>query len=88
MKMLVVLILLIGTNLISGLSLVYSEHQGRRLFTQLQELRQQQEDLELGWRLLQLEQSTLAAQSVIDHKARTRLGMFVPPANEVVYIKR
>ena len=88
MKILVFVILLIAINLVSGLTIVYSEHQRRQLFAQLQSLKTQQNDLELEWQLLQLEQSTLTAQSVIDEKARTQLGMFMPHPNEVVYIKR
>ena len=88
MKMLMLILLLIAVNFVSGLTLVYSEHQRRQLFAQLQTLQNQQNDLQLEWQLLQLEQSTLTAQSVIDHKARTQLGMFMPHPDEVVYIAR
>lgn len=88
MKILILVLLLIVVNLVSGLAMVYSEHQRRQLFAQLQTLKTQQSDLELEWQLLQLEQSALTAQSEIDRKARAQLEMFMPHPDEVVYITR
>lgn len=87
MNMLSVLLILIMINLVSGLGFVYSEHQHRRLFSELQTLKNREDELELEWRLLQLEQSTLTAQSVIDETARTRLDMFIPHPYEVIYLE-
>jgi cell division protein FtsL len=86
-KLFPAILILIVVNLVSGLSFVYGEHQRRKLFSELQALTTHENDLELEWRLLQLEQSTLTAQSVIDYKARTRLGMFIPHPDEVIYIQ-
>ena len=87
MRLLSLFFILIIINLLCGLGYVYSEHQHRQLFAELQSLNNRTDELEIEWRLLQLEQSTLTAQSVIDYKARTRLGMFVPHPYDVVYLQ-
>ncbi len=82
------LVLLIAAVLCSGLGVVYSKHQSRQLFNEFQSLQSYRDDLEIEWGLLQLEQSTLATEAVVDHAARTRLNMRVPAPEAVIYIKR
>ncbi len=82
------LVLLIAAVLCSGLGVVYGKHQSRQLFNELQSLQSHRDDLEIEWGLLQLEQSTLATEAVVDHAARTRLDMRVPAPEAVIYIKR
>ncbi len=81
-------VLLIGAVLGSGLGIVYSKHQSRRLFNELQALLTYRDDREIEWELRQLEQSTWATEAVVDQAARTRLKMVVPTPDDVVYIKR
>lgn len=84
----VVVLLLTAAVLASALALVYTKHQSRKLHIELQSLGQQAQDYEIEWELLQLEQSTLASEFVVDRLARSRLGMFVPDPDSVVYITR
>ena len=72
----------------TALGLVYTKHQSRRLFIELQSLQQQRDELEIEWAQLTLEQSTLAAEAVVDYEARTQLGMTVPDPQAVVYLVR
>ena len=81
-------IVLIIAVLGSALGVVYSKHQSRKLFIELQALEVHKDNLEIEWGLLQLEQSTLATEAVVDQVARSRLDMIVPDPGSVVYIRR
>ncbi len=72
----------------TGLGVIYTKHLSRGLFFELETLQNQRDDLEIEWALLQLEQSTLATEAVVDHAARTRLRMAVPGQDSLVYIRR
>lgn len=78
--------LLITTVLSSGVGVVYTQHANRQLFIDLQKLQAQRDDLEVEWELLQLEQSTLVTDAVIEQTARKRLDMLIPDPGEVLYI--
>lgn len=82
-----VLVLIMGI-VSSGVGLVYTKHQSRKLFIELQVLQMLRDDLEIEWEMLQLEESTLTTEAVVDQAARVRLNMIVPDANSVIYIKR
>ncbi|MBE2293804.1 MAG: cell division protein FtsL [Phycisphaerales bacterium] len=70
----------------SGIGVVYTEHTNRQLFMELQKLQTKRDDLEVEWELLQLEQSTLVTDAVIEQTARKRLDMLIPDPGEVLYI--
>jgi cell division protein FtsL len=72
----------------SGLGVVYTKHQTRQLFIDLQALQDKRDELEIEWRLLQLEHSTLATAAEVDQVARTRLDMVIPAPDAVIYIIR
>lgn len=71
----------------SAITLVYSKHQSRKLFVELQELKHQVNELNTEWGQLQLEQSTWSGHGRIEQVARERLSMVMPNAEEVVFIK-
>ncbi|MDG4554038.1 MAG: cell division protein FtsL [Candidatus Competibacter sp.] len=70
----------------SGVGVVYTEHANRQLFIELQKLQAERDNLEIEWELLQLEQSTLVTDAVIEQTARTRLNMLIPDPGAVLYI--
>lgn len=74
--------------LASGIGVVYTKHQNRHLFIELQSLQKERDKLAMEWELLQLEQSTLATEAVVDTVARTRLKMIGPAPKTVVYVTR
>lgn len=89
MKIRMAMVLALLTAVIgSGLGLVYTKHQSRKLFIELQNLQVRKDALEVEWGQLQLEQSTLATEAVVDYSARTRLNMVIPESDAVVYVKR
>lgn len=79
--------LLIIVVLLSAIGLVYSKHQSRKLFVNLQQLKQQVIDLDTEWGQLQLEQSAWTDHGRIESIARDRLNMKHPEAEAVVFIK-
>ena len=78
--------LLTVTVLGSGVGVVYTQHANRQLFIELQKLQAKRDDLEVEWELLQLEQSTLVTDAVIEQTARLRLHMLIPDPGEVLYV--
>ena len=78
--------LLTVTVLGSGVGVVYTQHANRQLFIELQKLQAKRDDLEVEWELLQLEQSTLVTDAVIEQTARLRLNMLIPDPGEVLYV--
>lgn len=79
--------LLIMLVLVSALAVIYSQHESRQLFVQLQALRKQVDDLDVEWGRLQLEQSSWSSHGRIEKIAVTRLGMSLPRADKIVFIK-
>ncbi len=72
----------------SAIGVVYSKHQTRKLFVELQELHKQVDELNIEWGRLQLEQSAWSSHGRIEKIARSKLKMKLPGANEVLYIKQ
>lgn len=71
----------------SALAVVYSTHQSRKLFAELQNLQKGRDDLDVEWGRLQLEQSTFATHGYIEAVAREKLGMRMPKPDAVVIVK-
>lgn len=68
----------------SAVQLVLHRHESRKLFVDLQALRDQRQLLEQEWGQLLLEQATWATHVRVESLARDALGM-VPPAPERVF---
>ena len=71
----------------SALVVVYAKHESRKLFSELQNLKREQDRMDVEWGMLQLEQSAWATHGRIEEIARKRLGMQMPSSNEVVIIR-
>lgn len=85
--MLAVVAVLILAIMSSAISVIYSKHQSRKLFVELQKLEKQIDELDINWGRLQLEQSTWSSHGRVEKIARNKLHMTLPKANEVLYIK-
>ena len=79
--------LLAALVIASAIGVVYSEHQGRKLFVELQSLGYEKDRMDVEWGQLQLEQSTLTTQGQVEHDARTRLGMIIPAPDGMVIVR-
>jgi cell division protein FtsL len=71
----------------SSIGVVYAEHQGRKLFVELQSMGYEKDRMDVEWGQLQLEQSTLTTQGQVEHDARSRLGMIIPEPERMVIVK-
>ncbi len=72
----------------SAFGVIYSKHQSRKLFVEVQQLHKQIDELNIEWGRLQLEQSAWSAHGRIERIARKKLNMKLPMADEVVYIRQ
>lgn len=79
-------VILIVLVLASALGLVSSQHQSRKLFSEIERLQSREQALEVEWNQLQLEQSTWAAHARVEKVARARLNMTTPDAQHILVI--
>ncbi len=86
-RILIIVTILFMLVLASALMLVYSKHQSRKLFVELQQLKYQVNELDTEWGRLQLEQSAYSDHGRIERIARSRLSMVMPENDEVVFIQ-
>jgi len=71
----------------SALIVVYAKHESRKLFSELQDLKREQDKMDIEWGRLQLEQSAWATHGRVEKIARKRLGMHIPSSSEVVIVQ-
>ncbi len=71
----------------SALAVVWSTHESRLLFVELQGLEQERDELNVDWGRLQLEQSAWATKARIERLAREELEMKRPRDPEMVLVK-
>jgi len=86
-RLFLIMALLLLAVLSSAIMLIYSKHQSRKLFVELQSIKHQINELNTEWGQLQLEQSAWSGHGRIERVARERLSMIMPNADEVVFIK-
>ncbi len=73
---------------LSAIALVYTKHESRKLFVELEELTHQRDELNIEWGQLQIEQSTWATHARIEQVASDDLALVRPTANEIVLVER
>ena len=72
--------------ILSALSVIYLTNKTRDFNIQLQQAQQQQEQLDMEWSQLLLEQSTWQSQSHVIEIATNALGMLVPEDKHYVLV--
>lgn len=73
---------------ISAVALVYTKHESRKLFVQLEGLTHERDGLNIEWGQLQIEQSTWAQHARIEQVATEDLSLVRPDATEIYVIER
>ena len=73
---------------LSALALVYTKHESRKLFVELESLTHERDDLNIEWGQLQIEQSTWATHARIEQVATDDLSLVRPVATEIYVIER
>ena len=80
------LVTLMGLTMVSGLAVVLKEHQNRTTFNELQDLKDQRNELEVKWGQLLIEQSTFGVEGRVEQKAVSDLEMQLPTTEEIVMV--
>ena len=73
---------------LSAVALVYTKHESRKLFVELEELTHARDDLNIEWGQLQIEQSTWATHARIEQVATDELSLVRPASTEIFVIER
>ena len=81
-----ILITLMSLTVVSGLAVVLKEHQNRTSFNDLQELKDQRNELEVKWGQLLIEQSTFGVEGRVEQKAVNDLKMRLPDPKEIIMV--
>ena len=67
----------------AAIAVVWSKHEARSLFIELQRLNAERDRLDIEWGQLKLEQSAWAMHGRVEQTARVNLQMVVPRPDEV-----
>jgi cell division protein FtsL len=73
---------------VSAMALVYTRHESRKLFIELEQLTTARDELNIEWGQLQIEQSTWATHARIERVATEDLALARPLATEIFVIER
>ncbi len=73
---------------LSAMALVYTKHESRRLFVELESLTDERDRLNIEWGQLQIEQSTWATHARIEKVATDDLSLLRPDPSEIFVIER
>ncbi len=73
---------------LSAIALVYTKHDSRKLFVELEGLTHERDQLNIEWGQLQIEQSTWATHARIERVATDDLSLVRPSTTEIYVIER
>lgn len=73
---------------LSSMALVYTKHESRKLFVELEALTHVSDELNIEWGQLQIEQSTWATHARIEKVATDDLSLARPETSEIYVIER
>lgn len=82
----VVIGIFIAILLTSAFSVIYFKDLSRRLFIRYQHLQQVQEQREIEWSKLLLEEGAWSTQARVQNIATTQLNMIAPTAKQIIMI--
>ena len=72
----------------SAMWLIYTKHESRKLFIELEQLTMERDELNIEWGQLQIEQSTWATHARIEKVATEELSLIRPKQTEIYVIER
>lgn len=73
---------------LSAIALVYTKHESRKLFVELERITHVRDELNIEWGQLQIEQSTWATHARIEQVATDDLSLVRPTSSEIFVIER
>ena len=74
--------------MLSSMALVYTKHESRKMFVELEGLTHERDELNIEWGQLQIEQSTWATHARIEQVATDDLSLARPESSDVYVIER
>ena len=83
----ILFIFLVLSVFISAMEVVLHRHETRKLFSALQELQIQQNELDREWGQLLLEQGTWGTHGRIEDIARGKLNMILPAVEQIYRVR-
>ena len=72
----------------SAIAMIYTKHESRKLFVELEQLTNERDELNIEWGQLQIEQSTWATHARIERVAAEELSLVRPKSTEIYVIER
>lgn len=81
------LALLIFLLLLSAVAVVYSKYRSRQIFTEIQRMEKQLDQLEVDWGRLQLEVTMLTQENRVETEAQDRLKLVLPEHGNIIYLQ-
>jgi cell division protein FtsL len=85
---LVLVFVFVAVCVMTAMGLVYTKHESRKLFVELEELTDERDELNIEWGQLQIEQSTWATHARIEQVATDDLKLERPDATEIFVIEQ
>lgn len=73
---------------LSSMAIIYTKHEARKLFVELETLTHERDELNIEWGQLQIEQSTWATHARIERVATDDLSLARPDSTEIYVIER
>lgn len=73
---------------VSALAVIYTKHDSRKLFVELENLTTERDELNIEWGQLQIEQSTWATHARIERLAIEEMSLVHPQSGEIYIIER
>ncbi len=84
----VLVIVCAAVCVVSALALIFTKHESRKLFVELETLTHERDELNIEWGQLQIEQSTWATHARIEQIAHDELSLVRPGAAEIYVVQR
>jgi len=75
-------------SVLSAFAIVYTKHESRKLFVELEDLTTERDALNIEWGQLQIEQSTWATHARIERVALEEMSLVRPQSEEIFVIER
>jgi cell division protein FtsL len=72
----------------SAIALIYTKHESRNMFVELEQLTRDRDELNIEWGQLQIEQSTWATHGRIERVALEELALIRPKSTEIYLIEQ
>ncbi len=82
------IVVFVAVCALSALALIYTKHDSRKLFVELEDLTTERDELNIEWGQLQIEQSTWATHARIERLAVEEMSLVRPQSEEIYIIER